>query len=110
LFRLESNIKLGRRHPHGKLISVIPISFSGSRNHILSQLLPQPARFGQETPQIRVRVRFAAKRQRQDPAHGTSQAARGSLSYGQRDEMRYNVESVKRPLIGVWNNGRARKM
>jgi acyl-CoA synthetase (AMP-forming)/AMP-acid ligase II len=39
LFRLESNIKLGRRHPHGKLISVIPISFSGSRNHILSQLL-----------------------------------------------------------------------
>src|SRR5262245_60836922 len=38
-FRLESNIKLGRRHPHGKLISVIPISFSGSRNHILSQLL-----------------------------------------------------------------------
>ena len=39
LFRLESNLKLGRRHPHGKLISVIPISFSGSRNHILSQLL-----------------------------------------------------------------------
>ena len=39
MFRLETNIKLGRRHPHGKLISVIPMSFSGSRNHILSQLL-----------------------------------------------------------------------
>jgi hypothetical protein len=22
----------------------------------------------------------------------------------------YNLESVTRPLIGVWNNGRARKM
>lgn len=39
LFRLESNIKLGRRRPHGRLISIIPISFSGSRHHILSQLL-----------------------------------------------------------------------
>jgi long-chain acyl-CoA synthetase len=38
LFRLETNIQLGRRRPGGFLLNPIPLSSSGSRNHALSKL------------------------------------------------------------------------
>ncbi len=38
LFRLKSNLQLGRRRPGGRLLNAIPISSSGSRNHALSHL------------------------------------------------------------------------
>ena len=39
LFRLMSNLQLGRKHSGGRLLNPLPISSSSSRNHSLSQLL-----------------------------------------------------------------------
>lgn len=37
-FRIASNLELGGRRPHGRLLSIIPMSSSGARNHALSAL------------------------------------------------------------------------